>query len=158
MNPAKSLVAANLFVAEASSKDVPGVAFFLVENFHKEYIDWYPPVDVASTIAYIGEHWKNGKVFVCLDGSDIVGVAMAKPTQYWFSRTSFLNEGVFYVSPDARRSKAASMLLDALKDYAAELDMHLIVSTNTGQRLKAKERFFESKGLQKIGAVHVLRR
>jgi len=69
-----------------------------------------------------------------------------------------LNEGVFYVSPDARRSKAASMLLDALKDYAAELDMDLIVSTNTGQRLKAKERFFESKGLQKIGSVHVLRR
>ena len=132
-------------------------AFFLVERFHKEYSDWFPPVDVERTIAYIGDHWKNGKVFICLDGDDIVGVTMAKPTSYWFSRQKFLNEGVFYVAPEARGTKAASMLIDALKTLADRLELDLMLSTNTGNRLKAKERFFESKGLQRIGTMHVLR-
>ena len=148
----------DLIVTEASGDDVPRVALFLVTRFHKEYEDWYPPVDVERSIAYIGDHWKNGKVFVCLDGEDIVGVTMAKPLAYWFSRTSFLNEGVFYVAPEARRTKAASMLVDALKTLAETLDLDLILSTNTGSRLKAKERFFESKGLQRIGTMHVLRK
>ena len=146
-----------LTLTEASGDDVAKVAFFLVERFHKEYSDWFPPVDVERTIAYIGDHWKNGKVFICLDGDDIVGVTMAKPTSYWFSRQKFLNEGVFYVAPECRSTKAASMLIDALKTLAKSLELDLMLSTNTGNRLKAKERFFESKGLQRIGTMHVLR-
>jgi GNAT superfamily N-acetyltransferase len=148
----------NLKIMEASGSDVPRVANFLVERFHKEYEDWYPPVDVERSIAYIGDHWEHGKIFICLDGDNIVGVTMAKPIPYWFSRSSFLNEGVFYVAPEARRTKAASMLVDALKTLAETLDLDLMLSTNTGSRLKAKERFFESKGLHRIGTMHVLRK
>ena len=104
----------NLKIMEASGSDVPRVAHFLVERFHKEYEDWYPPVDVERYIAYIGDHWEHGK--------------------------------------------AASMLVDALKTLAETLDLDLMLSTNTGSRLKAKERFFESKGLHRIGTMHVLRK
>ena len=61
------------------------------------------------------------------------------------------------MAPEARGTKAASMLIDALKTLADRLELDLMLSTNTGNRLKAKERFFESKGLQRIGTMHVLR-
>ena len=145
-------------ITTAKKDDVVEVSRFLVDEFHQEYSDWYPEVDVAMVIRYIGDHYNNGRIFINKDKGKISGVTMAKPANYWFSRRQFLSEGVFYVAPRARRGKVAKKLLNELTAYARELDLDLTVAVSTGDRVQAKDRFFESNGLTRAGGLYVLRR
>lgn len=142
-------------IITATSDDVVPVAKILVDQFHSEYKNEFPAVDVKKTIEYIGNHYHEGKIFIVKRGQDIVGVTMAKPVAFWFSHEKYVNEGVFYVAPSARRSRAAKLLTTELKAYARKLDLPLMLGISSGDRVKAKDRFFENQGFKRIGGLYL---
>ena len=142
-------------IEEATAEDVVPIARVLVDEFHTEYENYFPPVDVKKTIEYIGDHYHRGKIFVAKRDGEVVGVTMAKPTAFWFSHSEYINEGVFYVSPRARRSRAAKLLTTELKAYARSLHLPLMLGISSGDRVKAKDKFFESQGFTRIGGLYL---
>ena len=147
----------NLTTTATTKDDVVLLAHFLIEQFHKEYSEHYPAVDVEKVIRYIADHIINGKGYIVRLNDDIIGAALVKVTDYWFSKETFINEGVFYVSAKARRTPAAKLLLNELKAYARELDLPLMIGVTTGDRLKAKDKFFEMNSFKRVGGMYVLR-
>ena len=142
-------------ISTATADDVVPVAKCLVDKFHGEYAEQFPPVDVKKTIAYIGDHYHQGKIFIAKKDGEVVGVTMAKPVAFWFSHDKYVNEGVFYVAPSARRSRAAKLLTTELKAYARKLDLPLMLGISSGDRVKAKDRFFENQGFKRIGGLYL---
>ena len=147
----------NLTTTATTKDDVVPLAHFLIEQFHKEYREHYPAVDVEKVIRYIADHIINGKGYIVRLNDDIIGATLVKVTDYWFSKETFINEGVFYVSAKARRTPAAKLLLNELKAYARELDLPLMIGVTTGDRLKAKDKFFEMNNFKRVGGMYVLR-
>ena len=146
-----------LTTTATTKDDIVPLAHFLIEQFHKEYREHYPAVDVEKVIRYIADHIINGRGYVVRLNNDIIGAALVKEADYWFSKETFLNEGVFYVSAKARRTPAAKLLLNELKAYARELNLPLMIGVTTGDRLKAKDKFFEMNSFKRVGGMYVLR-
>ena len=145
---------AKVEVTTAVADDIVDIAKCLVDQFHKEYHEHFPAVDVKKTISYIGDHFHSGKIFVVKEDGKIVAVTMAKPVSFWFSNEEYINEGVFYVTPKARKTTAAKLLASELKAYARTLCLPLLMGISTGDRVKAKDRFFENQGFKRIGGIY----
>jgi len=140
-----------------SNEDVDFLATFV--NYNDTIINKGKKVevDVEKVIRYIADHIINGRGYVVRLNNDIIGAALVKEADYWFSKETFLNEGVFYVSAKARRTPAAKLLLNELKAYARELNLPLMIGVTTGDRLKAKDKFFEMNSFKRVGGMYVLR-
>lgn len=142
-------------IERASLTELSEVVSFLIGKFHAEYADQLPPADYGKVVLYIGEHINRGVVFLCRsDAGELVGLIAGMVSSPWFSTQKHVSEGVFFVLPEARGSRAAVLLINALKGFAFEQQMRLYAGVTIGQDLESKDRFFDRNGLERIGGIY----
>lgn len=139
----------------ATIDDSLRVLRFLVDRFHAEYADEFPPVNELKAHNYVLRAVSNGFVPMALtDDGEIAGVAIAYMDDYWWADAQRLVEGTFYVAPEYRKTRAAHLLLRGLKSIAKHLDVPLTVAVITGDQVDRKRRWLERAGLPCVGTIH----
>lgn len=134
---------------------VGAILSLMIDRFHHEYRDWFPPTNPERMFRYIAHHVTNGASFVAERDGVIVGATCGAPVHYWFSDERYVSEGYFYVVPEARPSRAAVLLLRALQGYADNLGIPLKIGVTSGNDLDRKDRFFERHGMTRIGGMYI---
>lgn len=71
----------------------------------------------------------------------------------WYSDQPVLGDMWFFVLPDHRKSTAADELISAFIDKANELKVPVQLAHIVGDDMDRKDKFFERKGLVKMGSV-----
>ncbi len=94
--------------------------------------------------------------FVAIDKGEIVGALVLAFDTLWWIDEWFLIDIAFYVDPEKRATKAASMLINKGKDLAKQLGLPLQISVTYGTDLDRKEKFLLRKGFKKIGGNYVM--
>lgn len=142
-------------VQSADLSNLREIVDFLITKFHAAYADVFPPADFPKVVLYVGSHLNSGVVFVVRnDRGEVGGVIAGMESSPWFSTKRHVSEGVFFVEPEMRKTRAAIILLKALKRYADDRGMALIAGVTSGDDLERKDRFFESQGLERIGGIY----
>lgn len=142
-------------VQTADMSHLREIVDFLIGKFHAAYSDVFPPADFAKVVLYVGNHINNGVVFVVRNGAgELGGVITGMEASPWFSTRRHISEGVFFVAPEMRQSRAAVLLLKALKQYAADKDMLLMCGVSCGDDLERKDKFFALQGMERIGGIY----
>lgn len=142
-------------IERATLAELAEIVTFLIGKFHAEYADQLPPADYGKVVLYIGEHINRGVVFLCRsDAGELVGLIAGMVSSPWFSTQKHVSEGVFFVLPEARGSKAAVMLINSLKQFAREQHMRLYAGVTIGKDLESKDKFFDRNGLERIGGIY----
>lgn len=71
----------------------------------------------------------------------------------WYSDQAVLGDTWFFVHPDHRKSTAADTLVSAFLAEGARLKIPVQLAHIAGDDLERKDKFFERKGLVKMGSV-----
>ncbi len=126
--------------------------FFLLMEMHKEV--GLCKLDRAKTVDAIQATISHGQVFLAFRGNDLIGSIGAEYAAFWYSDEVFLQDKWFYVRPGFRASKAAQMLLLALRDFAYENAYPLCCGVTSEKDLDRKINFM-SRHMQHAGALFV---
>lgn len=97
--------------------------------------------------------------FVACAGDEVVGFLIAMVGQLFpFSHEIVAHEELFFVDPEHRRTgRAAIRLIEAFFSIAREREAVQIEMRNaTGYRPEIVERFYQSRGLRRVGALFVM--
>ena len=142
-------------VQHADLSHLREIVDFLIQKFHAAYTDVFPPADFAKVVLYVGSHLNNGAVFIVRDkDGNLGGVITGMESSPWFSTRRHIAEGVFFVAPEMRQSRAAVLLLKALRQYAADKGMALMCGVSCGDDLERKDKFFAIQGMERIGGIY----
>lgn len=142
-------------VEHADLSNLREIVDFLIGKFHAAYADVFPPVDFPKVVLHVGSHLNSGIVFVVRnERGEVGGVIAGMVSAPWFSTKRHVTEGVFFVEPEMRKTRAAVILLKALKKYADDKGMALMTGVTSGDDLERKDRFFESQGLTRVGGIY----
>lgn len=142
-------------VQHADLSNLREIADFLITKFHASYSDVFPPADFAKVVLYVGSHLNSGIVFIVRnDQGELGGVITGMEASPWFSTRRHISEGVFFVAPEMRQSRAAVLLLKALQRYAADKGMALMCGVSCGDDLERKDKFFALQGMERIGGIY----
>lgn len=137
----------------ATSKDEYGI-FLLAKMAHEE--NAVAPMDEGKVIDKIrlGTQGKGGLIGVADNGNGLEGIIMMELAQQWYSNEWFLSELFAFVHPAHRRTEHAKHLLQFSKWAAEQMAMPLHLGVLSGERMKAKVRFYR-RHIRMSGALFV---
>lgn len=133
----------------------------IARRMHAESLYSWLPFDVDKVIeeCAIALDSPQHLLLVAVDDSgdqdQIVGFFLGYWTEYFFNRERVAEDKALYVSPCVRGGKAATLLINAFRDWAfAEACMEAVLAHSTGYDAGP---FFERLGFKRVGTVHKLR-
>lgn len=122
----------------------------LLKRMHAENglasLNWNKVVERAREVFEVGI-----PLVADIDG-DVVGSLGLLPGQWWYSDDWYLGESWVYVRPDARKTRAAAMLVERAQKAAKDADLPLYIGLITTTDLDVKTRFF-NRFLKPVGVV-----
>lgn len=141
-------------VQNATPNDIPKIVEllrFVAKSASSDYA-----FDDAHAWSHVTSIVCNGVCFVLTEGNEVIGVVMCGFIDIGFAQTRHLETHHFYVMPNARDSKSAKMLLDALDDYADQQTVTVIYhqmdyhSALNGEKNNSRsvERLFRMRGYE----------
>lgn len=74
-----------------------------------------------------------------------------------YSKSRALWDIGFYVAPEHRKSRAATLLIYAAKAIAADMQLLLFVGVSSGFEIERQDKFFTRAGFQKFGSMYLMR-
>ena len=141
---------------EQSSRDITDLARLLID-MHASSGLALPPLNMTKVLQAVWECEQSGIVFVAERETDggLTGAIGIVETPHWFSDETFLTDRFYYVRQEDRASGAAVGLLNAAKKYASILQKPLSVAVWNGEDVERKDRFFERKGMRRVGGIYL---
>jgi len=146
-------------VRPAMLSDLPQI-LGLGERMHRESRTQYPPIDPAvaeRTLGIIVAHPEKLLALVA-EGADgqLAGFLTAFISESAFSTELCAIHDIFFVAPERRGSKAASLLVDGFREWArARGCRQAMIAVHTGLNVERTGRFYEKKGFTHIGGVYM---
>ena len=140
-------------IVVAKEKDIPDICSLLVE-MHQSVPLKLPPLAPRKVVAALCHCMQNGRVFLGYKGEKLGGVLGVQEGEHWFSHGKFLADLVFFVSPGARASRIASLLLRSATEYATMRGLPLLMAVVNGEDVERKDKFYARHGFTRIGGVY----
>lgn len=123
--------------------------------YYAEAGDGVLPVDEAKAAWWIRRAIGRAFALAVEEDGDIRGALILDDTPPWWSSSPALFEAGFYIDPKFRKgTRAAADLLDAGKAIASDLGVPFFVTPMTSVDLDLKDRFFKSRGFERIGGFY----
>jgi hypothetical protein len=138
---------ANLF-------DVSAITAMLIEMHNNAEIK-LTKVNTEKLVNKINEALHRGVVFVVQKDNEILGSIGGAVVSDWWSDEQHLSDLWFYVSPTARKSKAAALLSKDFIKTAKEVKLPVRLGHVFSGDLDRKDKFFERLGMSKAGSLYV---
>jgi len=112
-------------------------------------------VNTEKLVNKINEALHRGVVFVVQKDNEILGSIGGAVVSDWWSDEQHLSDLWFYVSPTARKSKAAALLSKDFIKTAKEVKLPVRLGHVFSGDLDRKDKFFERLGMSKAGSLYV---
>jgi len=112
-------------------------------------------VNTEKLVNKINEALHRGIVFVVQKDNEILGSIGGAVVSDWWSDEQHLSDLWFYVSPTARKSKAAALLSKDFIKTAKEVKLPVRLGHVFSGDLDRKDKFFERLGMSKAGSLYV---
>tara|TARA_R110002020_G_scaffold189217_3_gene388156 strand:+ start:3978 stop:4415 length:438 start_codon:yes stop_codon:yes gene_type:complete len=138
---------ANLF-------DVSALTAMLIE-MHNDAEVKLTKVNTEKLVNKINEALHRGVVLVAHKENEIVGSIGGMVVSDWWSDEKHLSDLWFYVSPSARKSKAAVILSKDFIKIAKEAKIPVRLGHVFSGDSDRKDKFFERLGMSKAGSLYV---
>jgi hypothetical protein len=138
---------ANLF-------DVSAITAMLIEMHNNAEIK-LTKVNTEKLVNKINEALHRGVVFVVQKDNEILGSIGGAVVSDWWSDEQHLSDLWFYVSPTARKSKAAALLSKDFIKTAKEVKLPVRLGHVFSGDIDRKDNFFERLGMSKAGSLYV---
>jgi hypothetical protein len=87
-------------------------------------------------------------------GGEVAGAHVLQEDTPWFSSEPALYDLMFYVKPQARKSRAAASLIDAAKALAEARKRPLFICVTSGVDIARKDLFMRRRGFQPRGGFY----
>ena len=130
-------------VRSANLSDVNAIFWLLMvmakENTTRE-------VSVAGTVDEIRRIIGINGCIVVEKDDIIVGSAAISPQSPWFTDEVFWGDSWFYVLPDFRASRAASIMKKSLQAFAKHIGKDLVLAVHSTDNAERKNKFFARDG------------
>lgn len=108
-------------------------------------------LDEAKAAGMIHHVLTNGAVFVAdLDGV-IVGSIGLTADSWWYSQDRFLTDVWTFVHPDARKTRAAALLIGEARGMAKRIGAPLVLGLFNRVEIDRKAQFYQRLGLEPVG-------
>lgn len=105
--------------------------------------------DVRLRVARMIAGWQDSVVYIAEEGGERVGTIGAVLNSPWFNlRSRFAQELFWWVVPEARKSKAGPMLLDALERWWPTRAQGLLMLRTPNIEPKVMDRLYRIKGFR----------
>jgi len=133
-------------------------AAYLAREVHNESRFAFIPFELEKAVRSGASCLQPANRFirVAVEGSQVVGVVMAKLESFLFSRVEYVEEMLFIVSPGKRGSGAANAMLKALHTWAAEKGANAVfMGVSSGIEQTRVGRYLELNGYRLVGDIFV---
>lgn len=130
------------------------LALMLVE-MHQKTQNKIPSINSEKLIGKINEVLHRGIILVAHEDNKIVGSIGGMAVCDWWSDEQHLSDLWFYVTPDARKSRAAHLLATDFINIANEAKIPVRLGHVFSGDSDRKDKFFERLGLIKAGSLYV---
>ena len=138
---------ANLF-------DVSAITAMLIEMHNNAEIK-LTKVNTEKLVNKINEALHRGVILVAHNNNEIVGSIGGMVVSDWWSDEQHLSDLWFYVSPTARKTKAAVLLSKDFIKTAKEAKLPVRLGHVFSGDINRKDNFFERLGMSKAGSLYV---
>lgn len=92
--------------------------------------------------------------FVAIQGDDVIGMLICSIQGFYFMAGHWANNDIFYVQPEKRGSRAATLLIAAFNTWADEIGAQIAVSGNANKLSPDRtEKFHSHFGYEQVGRV-----
>jgi GNAT superfamily N-acetyltransferase len=125
--------------------------------FHAEARSVFPPLDLAKVHAELATSVDAGLAFGWRSDGQLTGALLLHVGNAWFTRAPALFDMMFYVLPEARRSRAAVSLVAAAKACARSRRLPLNIAVSAGSDLTRKNEFMRRQGFTALGGIYCWR-
>lgn len=117
-----------------------------------ESVIGFPEIDVEAAREFLEVVGDAYFVALAERNGEPVGFITAQPGRYLFSKERFVTHDIFYVAPEARGSRTALLLVQAMEDWAAQLGVKKVfIAVHTGLKPDITGRFYEKLGYRYMG-------
>ena len=113
-------------------------------------------IHTAKALNAINQAISEGYVEVALQDDFIVGAIGGLLFTDWWSVEKRFGDLFFYIAPECRNSRAASMLMRDLIEWGRTRGHVLKLGTVTGEDLERKDKFFRRSGFTRVGCSYIL--
>ena len=135
----------------ATAGDVEAIVSLVRENHELLGLIKAAPFDPVFMAQLVANTINQGFVGVVVDGDSVAGVLLAPVLPVWFNPASkYLAELLFWVTPIARHRRGATLLLDAMEQWAKEHGVAMISVGSDGLHMsKIMSKLFLARGYQR---------
>ncbi|QCG94968.1 GNAT family N-acetyltransferase [Azospirillum sp. TSA2s] len=135
-------------IRDATDVDLPAL-IGLLRVMHAEV--GIGRLDEPKAVGMISHVLTSGAVFVAeLDGA-IVGSVGLTADSWWYSQDRFLTDVWTFVHPDARKTRAAALLIGEARAMAKRLGAPLVLGLFNRVEIDRKAQFYQRLGLEPVG-------
>lgn len=139
-------------IRKAVPEDMPALFPMLVRAFEEA------PVKVPLPEKIPGMQWalrimQAGVIYIAeADGIMVGSIGIEMKIFPWTANSPLLNDTWFYVTPEYRRTRVASHLLDKIKKHVHETKIPFFGGVNWGgDRVELKDRLIQMHGFKYVG-------
>jgi|TARA_R100001163_G_scaffold15097_1_gene13709 N-acetylglutamate synthase-like GNAT family acetyltransferase len=144
-----------MHVRKAGILDISSLILLLAE-MHKNVKLSIPKINSELLVDKISQAIHKGVVFVVLDDKNIIkGSIGGMIGSDWWSEDKYLADLWFYVTPDYRKSNAASELVKNFMKVAKDSKIPVRLGHVFSGDIDRKDNFFSKLGLVKAGSIFV---
>jgi len=144
-------------VRRATFYDAGSILRILTKMHSESEVFKHFPVDVPKAAMMITSVLTRGLSFVAeTDEDGVIGSigGMVSPG-LWYSSQPFLGDLWFYVDSAFRQNSAAIELIDIFLEEAKKHNLPVQLGHVAGSDLDRKDKFFERRGLVKMGSIYL---
>lgn len=138
-----------------TEESVTRVGMFLANTFAKEITFGGLETSALDARKAYDRIWRvlhEGAIWVAVQNDTIIGSVAVEPTELWWNRTRYLQDGWFYVSPAHRNGTAFFHLLKTVEDYAEKEGLPLVIGVVHSRSVKPLEKSFGRRGYEMVSA------
>ena len=139
---------------EGNQKDLQKVVDFLTTKFCAEHEMGSlsaSKFSFAKGLPFVVAAIEYG-AWVAEDDGEIVGSIGLQANAPWYAEMQYVSDLWTYVTPEYREHGVAGRLIEIAKDYAAEMEMPLMMGIFNDVDVERKIKFFEKMGFRMVGA------
>ena len=91
-----------------------------------------------KVVFYIRYHIEENRIFIIKEEGVIIAVLGIELVSYWYSEDQYLIDTFFYVHPHFRKTGAATLLMEAARENAKNLNLKLKIAVVNPERAKQR--------------------
>lgn len=144
-----------MLIRLAGEGDIENIVNLLAEEMYPEIE--FGDLDIEKGAEGVREVFRDGLIWLVMDGEEIAATAGLYPSAcFWWTSQRFAVDRWVFVRKQYRKSRAAFLLLNAIRATASKSDLPVLISISSPFDTEAKERLFRRYG-EKRGNFYLIR-